>query len=164
MIHVAVSAPGPEPDPRLVIAYEESVRAWALQSSVLDELRTRAGVLLSGASISSAFLGAKSLEGGHSLSGFSIAATVVYAIVVLLCVYIAWPATFEFVHNGEDLIEEYLKDGVSPDQMRRSLTIANARHRVTNRAKIDHRLLGFRLASLGLGADVMLWLIELGTR
>jgi hypothetical protein len=152
-------------DPRLTLSYEESIRAWALQSSVLDELRNRAGVVLSAASVSSAFLGAKALEGEHHFSVLSIAATATFGVVVLLCVYIVWPAKdWVFVHDGKALIDTYVTDGVSLDEMTRDMTLDNAKYRVDNGTKIGHRFLGFRLACVGLGADVILWLIQLGTK
>jgi hypothetical protein len=66
-----------EVDSRLVLAYEESVRAWALQSAVLDELRNRTGILIATATVSSAFLGAQALGSNRALSATDIIAMVV---------------------------------------------------------------------------------------
>ncbi len=155
-----------DPDPRLAIAYDESVRAWALQSSVLDELRNRAGILLSAASVASAFLGATALEGEHDhFSALSIVALALFGLVVALCVYVLWPSKgWTFVHNGKALVETYVDKNQSIDAMRKQMTLDNTQYRVDNKAKIDCRFLGFRLACIGLGADIILWLIELGTR
>lgn len=107
-----------EVDPRLVIAYKESVRAWAHQSSVLDELRSRAGTLIAAASVSSAFLGAATIRGSHSLDDGSVAAIVVFGVVVALCIYVLWPAKdWVFVHNAGHLLHRYLTDDVTPNEM-----------------------------------------------
>jgi hypothetical protein len=152
-------------DPRLTIAYEESVRAWALQSSVLDELRNRAGVLLSAASVSSAFLGAKTLEGTHGFSAASIAATVVFGLIVLLCVFVLWPTKdWTFTHDARALVEAYVDEDSTLDAMRREMTLDNTQFRIENGSKMKTRFLGYKIACFALGIDVILWLIDLGTR
>jgi hypothetical protein len=44
------------------LAYDEAVRALTRQQSALDEFRTRAGILLSGAAIATSFLGGQALD------------------------------------------------------------------------------------------------------
>jgi len=44
------------------LAYDEAVRALSQQQSVLDNFRTRAGILLSGAAIATSFLGGQALR------------------------------------------------------------------------------------------------------
>ena len=152
-------------DPRLDLAYEESVRALALQSSVLDELRNRAGVLLSAASVSAAFLGAKTLEGGQQFSALSVAATIAFALVVLLCMGVIWPsANWTFVHDAKKLVTVYVKNGVSAEDMERKMTLANARYRIENDEAMRDLFRMFRFACVGLGVDVILWLVDLGTQ
>lgn len=63
---------GDSGDPRLKLVYEESVRGWSLQSSVLDELRNRTGILLAAASVSSAFLGSADLTRHETFSTLSV--------------------------------------------------------------------------------------------
>lgn len=149
-------------DPRLRLAYDESVRGWALQSTVLDELRTRAGVLIAAASVSSAFLGTSALPRGGHLNAGSVIAIVGFIAVVGLCVYVVWPAKgWVFVHNAERLITTYLADDLSADDMYRRMTLDNAGYRKRNQARIDRRFLAFRLACMSLGLDVVVWLIVL---
>jgi hypothetical protein len=78
-------------DPRFKLIYEEAIRGWTLQSSVLDELRNRTGILLSAASVASAFLGSADLTRHPSASWLSALAFVAFAVVVVLCVYVLWP-------------------------------------------------------------------------
>jgi hypothetical protein len=151
-----------EADPRLVLAYDESVRAWALQSAVLDELRSRAGVLIAATSVSSAFLGADAVPGKDAWSAADIIAIGLFGVVVALCVYVLWPArNWIFAHNGKRLIEKYFTDHVTVDEMYKRMTIDNAQYRQENRKRIDYRFMAFRIACLGLAADVALWLLAL---
>jgi hypothetical protein len=51
------------PDPELItLVYNEAMRALSEQSSALDGLRTRAGLILTAASIASSFLGGLALQ------------------------------------------------------------------------------------------------------
>lgn len=53
------------------IAYDEAVRALSQQQSTIDSLRTRAGLLLSAAAITTSFLGAQALnDGGPSAATY----------------------------------------------------------------------------------------------
>jgi hypothetical protein len=47
------------------LAYEEAVRALSRQEEALENFRTRAGLLLSAAAITTSFLGAQALSAGH---------------------------------------------------------------------------------------------------
>jgi hypothetical protein len=50
------------------IAYDEAVRAPSQQQNTIESLRTRAGLLLSSAAITTSFLGAQALnEGGPAI-------------------------------------------------------------------------------------------------
>lgn len=48
------------------VAYDEAVRALSEQQGVIDSFRTRAGLLLSAAAITTSFLGAQALDRGDS--------------------------------------------------------------------------------------------------
>jgi hypothetical protein len=149
-------------DPRLTLAYNESVRAWALQSSVLDEVRSRSGVLVSAASVSSAFLGSQAVASKQPWAGANLAAIAVFGVVILLCIYVLWPAkSWIFVHNSERLIETYLKDDTTANDMYERMTIDNARYRRKNSKRIEYRFLAFRIACFGLAAEIILWLVAL---
>ena len=48
------------------VAYDEAVRALAEQQGAIESFRTRAGLLLSAAAITTSFLGAQALDGGQA--------------------------------------------------------------------------------------------------
>lgn len=48
------------------VAYEEAVRALSEQQGVIDSFRSRAGLLLSAAAITTSFLGSQALDGENT--------------------------------------------------------------------------------------------------
>jgi hypothetical protein len=72
------------------LAYEEAVRALSQQQGIIDSFRTRAGLLLSTAAITTSFLGAQALDnGGSGLATWFALASFTGAAVVSLG--ILWP-------------------------------------------------------------------------
>jgi hypothetical protein len=149
-------------DPRIKIAYDESVRGWALQSSVLDEIRSRTGVLLAATSVSSALLGSADLTRHDTFSVISICALVVFSVSVGLCVYVLWPtADWTFTHDSQLLLDAYVRDGRTLDYMRENLALKADEYRDANEEKIKQQFSAFRWASVALGLTIVLWLIDL---
>ena len=149
-------------DPRLKLIYDESVRGWSLQSSVLDELRNRTGVLLAAASVASAFLGSADLSRHETFSVLSVLALVAFGVVVLLCVYVLWPTQgWVFTHEATSLVDAYVTDEKSLDYMYENVAIAADEYRTTNDDKLRCQFSAFRWASLALGINILLWLVDL---
>jgi len=48
------------------VAYDEAVRALSEQQAAIESVRTRAGLLLSAAAVTTSFLGAQALQSGSS--------------------------------------------------------------------------------------------------
>jgi hypothetical protein len=92
-----------EPDPRKKLAFDESVRALEQQSSALDNLRGRTGVLLTAISLTATFLGAQALE----RAGFSFLSWVAigcFVVAGLACLAILWPSgEWKFVLNAKTI-------------------------------------------------------------
>ena len=152
----------PEPDPRLTLVYGEATRGWTLQSSVLDEIRTRTGILLSAATVASAFLGAADLTKHAKFDALTWAAVGAFSVVVLLCIRILWPSGgWCFAHDSEKLLDEYVEKGKSLDEMHRDLARAADGHWKDNDEKIKSMFSWFRWASLFMGVTTVLWLIDL---
>lgn len=87
---------------------------------------------------------------------------VAFGAVIVLCVYVLWPAKdWMFVHNCERLIEKYCKDDVTTDDMYRQMTIDNSNYRKGNIRRLDCRFLAFRIACVGLALDIVLWLLAI---
>jgi hypothetical protein len=153
---------GSDGDPRIKIVYEEAVRGWSLQSSVLDEIRSRTGVLLAAATIASTLLGGTDALRHDSFTFLGVVAVVMFCCVVGLCVYVLWPShDWTFTHDSRKLIEAYVGDGKSIDYMRENLAFAADDYRTTNDKKLACQFNAFRWASLLLGISVVLWLIDI---
>jgi hypothetical protein len=115
--------------------YDQSFRALDEQARVLDALRTRAGTLLSGASVATALLGG--LAGGATrpaaherLDGASWVAIGLFVSVVLLSLRVMTPAKAAFSHHPDHLIEAYLNHDpqASLSEYRRAIAFYNGRN------------------------------------
>jgi hypothetical protein len=149
-------------DPRIKIAYDESVRGWSLQSSVLDEIRSRTGVLLAATSVSSALLGSADLTRHGTFSAITVGALIAFSASVGLCVYVLWPTTdWTFTHDTQRVLEAYTGDGQTLDYMRESLALKADEYRDANEKKLRQQFSAFRWASVALGLTIVLWLIDL---
>lgn len=153
---------GSDEDLRIKIVYDEAVRGWSLQSSVLDEIRTRTGVLLAAATIAATLLGgADALR--HSkftlLGGLSVA---IFCAVVALCICILYPTSdWTFTHDSQKLLDAYVAEDKSLDYMHENLALAADVCRTENQHKLANMFNAFRWASLLLGLSIVLWLIDL---
>lgn len=153
---------GGDADPRIKLAYEEAIRGWSLQSKVLDELRSRTGVLLAATSVASAFLGSADLTRHQAFSFWSICALVVFCASVGCCVLVLLPKLgWKFTNEPDSLLKLYVEDGKSIDYMYESLAKDAEEYRVENDEKLNAQFFAFTWASVALGVSVVLWLIDL---
>lgn len=72
------------------LAYEEAKRQIDRQSSILDGLRSRAGILLAAISVTTSFLGGQALA-EHGFSTWAGLATAFFVGAGAACVTILWP-------------------------------------------------------------------------
>ena len=157
-------------DPRATLVYDESVRGLDMQSTSIDELRSRTGVLLAAASVASAFLGATALQHHHVLYWVSVVAILLFVATIVLCLCVLWPSeVWEFAFNARTLDDWYFaKDGdaeeVTASDMARQMARSNADSREGNKAHLKCRFELFRFASIALGLNLVFWLIDIGVR
>lgn len=76
------------------------MRALAEQQGAIESFRTRAGLLLSAAAITTSFLGAQALDGGHSN-----AVPGVFVSVAVASLGVLWPRRWEFTASPRDVIQ-----------------------------------------------------------
>jgi hypothetical protein len=154
-------SPG-EADPRVKVIYEEAVRGWSLQSSVLDELRGRTGVLLAAASVAAALLGSADLTKHESLGSLGVIALVVFGLVVALCLCVLWPfGGWIFSHDADKALKAYVGQDFTLDETLEGLARKADEYRGGNDKKLAIQFWAFRLAALGLGVSIILWIIDL---
>lgn len=87
------------------LAYEAALRGLDKQESLLEELRTRTGVLLAASSLAASFLGQKAFQ-NPSPQGLAITALVAFVASIAACVFILLPKqNLIFAEAGAGLYE-----------------------------------------------------------
>lgn len=154
-----------EHDDRLGLVIDESVRALSLQSDQLDALHTRTGMVLSGAAITSSLFGAQVLREGE-LTCLSWAALGAFVLAAGACLYVLWPRDgWRFSNSVSTLVRVWIEEeDTSLDVMRREVADFNQGAWDDNRRRLGRMYHGFEVASAALAAEVVVWLIDLGTR
>lgn len=146
------------------VAYDEAVRALSEQREALDSLRSRVGLLLSAAAITTSFLGAQALQSGN-VSSFSWLALVDFGGVAAISLAILWPRWWEFTANPHDVIATYIESGepISTEKLHRELSIHMNGSYLENREELKKLVVYFQIANVLLAVDVALWIIAIAT-
>jgi hypothetical protein len=142
------------------IAYREATRSITQQQSVLDNIRGRAGLLFSAASVATAFLGGEAL-GGDGVPVLGWLGIVLYLLILLATVAVLWPYTFNFRFEATTILEGYADRSV--EEAYRYLAGYLDGQYMTNQGTIDCLLTALQAASVLLGLEVVCWLAVLGT-
>lgn len=142
------------------VAYEEAVRALAEQQA--DSFRSRAGLLLSSAAITTSFLGAHFFEGGN-LSFPSWLALAAFVGTAALSVAILWPHPWQLTASSRDVVETYIEGDRSapPGELHRDLSIHMHESYIENRASVEYLAALLQLAGGLLTLEVGLWIIAM---
>ena len=152
-----------EIDPRKKLAYDESIRALNLQSSALDDLRSRTGILLTAVSLTATFLGSKALDGGFT--PWSDAGLGSFVLSGLFCLAILWPTGgWSFVFDARTILSGYVEGPNSAplDQIYVEFSRINQDNWKANAENLTRLFWYFRLAVLALIAQLPCWLIAIG--
>lgn len=144
------------------LAYTEGVRALSEQQAVIDNFRTRAGLLLSGAAIATSFLGNAAIESGTTAwTWVAISLFVLLGAFVLL---VLWPRRdWEYTIRPELLIENYIEhpEPLNLSEIHRDLALHMDRSYLQNRGQLLRLIRYFRLASIFLMLEVLAWVVDL---
>lgn len=146
------------------VAYDEAVRALSEQQAVIDSFRTRAGLLLSAAAITTSFLGAQALDGGDSNLAAWLA-LVGFVGVAAISLAILWPRQWEFTANPRDVIQTYIEAETPAliEELHRDLSLHMHNSYVENRAGLEQLAIFFQIASGTLTVEVILWIIAIAS-
>ena len=147
------------------IAYDEGVRALSQQQGMIESLRTRTGLLLSAAAITTSFLGAQVLNNNHpSVATWLALGSFVGLSVVALA--ILWPHRLEFTASPANVIESYIEteDPLSVAEIHRDLALHMHHSYAENLAGQKQLASRFRVAGMLLTIEVILWVIDLASR
>lgn len=146
------------------VAYEEAVRALSEQQGIVDSLRTRAGLLFSASAITTSFLGAQALDGGHSSLAVWLAMAS-FVGVALASLAILWPRQWELSANPQGLIQTYIEIGepAAIEEMHRDLSLHMHDSYSENREGLEQLFAIFQIASSLLTVEVVLWIVAIAS-
>jgi hypothetical protein len=132
---------------------------------VLDALRTRTGILLTAIALSSTFLGAQAID-SQGLSVWSWLAIGSFALSGGLALAVLWPVGgWHFSSDAGVIIDGYIdaQEPASIDEMHVELARFNQARWEQNGKMLDQLFSFFRWSALALVAELVFWLIALGT-
>jgi hypothetical protein len=147
------------------LAYAESTRAIELQASMLAELRSRCGILIAAASLTTAFLGSAALEHA-AFDTLSAIAVMAFVGVLVLSLWIIVPrAGWAFSLSADTLLDDW-QGGRCGDisDMKAFVARQIEKNWDSNDALMRAFYLRFALATALLGVDALLWTIKLSGR
>ena len=151
-------------DERKKFAYDESIRSLSLQSVVLDDLRSRTGILLTAASLTATFVGSRALDAGFTT--WTRLALGFFLATGGFCLGVLWPrGQWGFAFNARTILEGYIQrsDGATIDEMYVTLAEINQSNWEANADRLKWLFWSFRLAVLALVLQVPYWLIAIGS-
>lgn len=145
--------------------HDEAVRALSQQQGMIDSLRTRTGLLLSAAAITTSFLGAQALnDGDPGLATWLALASFVSLSIAALA--ILWPHSLEFTASSANVIENYIEteEPLSVAEIHRDLSLHMHDSYAENLVGQKQLASRFRLAGVLLTIEVILWIIDLASK
>jgi hypothetical protein len=158
----------PEAAPAYELAYDEARRALDGQERALTAFRTRAGVVLSAAAITTSFLGGQALT-KHGFTTLSWIAIGAFAVLGVATLCVLWPDhDWQFDAIPNQVISTYIEREDAVDVPLHAIHRDLALHMENSYSANESRRLrplrwAFRIAVLALVAEVALWLAELAT-
>lgn len=136
------------------IAFDAATRALDKQERVLEELRSRTGVLLAASSLAVAVLGRPALDEARDvLAAIALAA---FATSIATSVYVLLPkSTFYFALSGRYVFENLYEYRDDAAEVRRRLVYDMQRFWDDNDVVMQRLLLVFRIAAAALAVEVV---------
>jgi hypothetical protein len=149
------------PDPVLErLAYEAAQRALDKQERLVDELRSRTGLLLAVASLAASFLGREAFAGDPK-DGLAVFALASFLVAVAASVYVLLPKAGKFVFAmvGAGLYEGLYEVKDDSAEVYRRLAYQLDRFWKDNDVELQKLFRAFRLAALALSAEIVVLIV-----
>jgi hypothetical protein len=139
------------------LAYEAALRALDKQERLIEELRSRTGLLLAAASLAASFLGREAFAGDPK-RGLAILALVAFLLAVGASVYVLLPKTGKFIFAmvGAGLYEGLYELRDDLGEVYRRLAYDLDRFWDDNDVELQKLFSAFRLAAVGLSAEIVI--------
>ena len=147
------------------LAFEEAGRALDAQERAVNELRSRAGVLIAAAAITTSFFGSRAIT-GDGLSVWVWVAVVAFIVVGGSVLTVLWPRTdWSFSASAADIIAEYVEpEPVEFPLVQRDLALHRSAAYDRNALQLGRLFLVFRLGLIVLVVEVAAWIVALTER
>jgi hypothetical protein len=147
------------------LAYVEARRALDDQEAAVNDLRSRAGVLIAAAAVTTSFFGGAALADGHlGVAGWL--AVVAFVVLGASVLAVLWPRhQWAFNVDAREYIETYLEpddsEALDVPAIHRDLALHMAESFRANRRHLRSLLSTFRLAAALLIVEVSAWVAAL---
>jgi hypothetical protein len=136
------------------LAYSTAVRALDKQERVLEELRSRTGLLLGASSLTVAFLGRPAFDDGRDL--LPAVAMLAFAVSIASSVYVLLPkSTFFFALSGRYVFENLYEHRGDMSEVHRRLAYDMQRFWDSNDRVMARLLVAFRIAAAALVVEIV---------
>jgi hypothetical protein len=146
-------------------AFEEAGRALDAQERAVNELRSRAGVLIAAAAITTSFFGSRAIVGAELCIWVWVA--VAAFIVVGGCVLtVLWPRSdWSFNASASEIIAEYIEpEPIEFPLVQRDLALHRSTASDSNARQLRWLFLVFRIGLIVLVFEVAAWVVALAER
>jgi hypothetical protein len=146
------------------VAYDEAVRALSEQQATIESVRSRAGLLLSAAAVTTSFLGAQALQDGSS--GFcSWLALLSFVAVAATSLAILWPRSWESTANSRKVLESCIEsvEEVRIEDLYRDLSLRMQVSFSANHQGLNELAALFQAGSGLLTIEVVLWVAAIAS-
>lgn len=146
------------------VAYDEAVRALSEQQAAIESVRTRAGLLLSAAAVTTSFLGAQALQGGGA-GFFSCLALLGFVAVAATSLAILWPRDWESTANSRRVLDSFTKSAgeIRIEDLYRDLSLRMQVSFSANHQGLNELATLFQAASGLLTIEVVLWIAAIAS-
>lgn len=159
-----VPEPGKDKDGRrgaYKVAYDEAIRGLEEQQAVVNNLGTRAGVLISGAAIATSFLGGQALTDGSATCWSWVAIGCFGGLAVMTLIILA-PRRSLALTSSAALVDALDNDPTLDDQqVHRDLAVLLEEAFDRTQSRIRRLSLAFGVASLLLVLEIAAWVVDL---
>jgi hypothetical protein len=147
------------------LAFDEAGRALDAQERAVNELRSRAGVLIAAAAITTSFFGSRAIT-GDDLSAWIWIAVVNFVVVGGCVLTVLWPRSdWSFNASAADIIAEYVEpEAIEFPLVQRDLALHRSAAYDANARQLGVLYLVFRLGLIVLVIEVAAWVVALAER
>lgn len=147
------------------VAYDEAVRALSEQQAVIDSFRTRGGMLLSAAAVTTSFLGAQALQDGGS-SPMSWLALAAFGGVAAVSLALLWPYEWQVTMDPLEIVSTFIEaERPAPvEAMYRELAQHMHVSYLRNQEGLNLLAALFQVASGLLALEITFWIVDIAAR